>query len=64
MSKYLMLFSPSELGTHTYKIDADSDEEAAKKAVKRLESSPCSKMQFQLLKIEAVIDWKVWTREN
>jgi hypothetical protein len=63
MNSYLLLFSPSELGTHIYHIDASSDEEAKAKAIKRLESSPMVGMQYSLIKAETVVDWTRWNRK-
>jgi hypothetical protein len=63
--KYLMQFSPSELGTHIYHIEAASDDEAREKAVRRLEASPCSSLQYELIKVErTVVDWTRWTRKS
>lgn len=60
--EYLLLFSPSEFGTHIYHIQASSDEEAKEKAIKRLVASPMSGMEYSLIKAETIVDWNRWKR--
>lgn len=64
MKEYLMVFSHSTRGAHQFFFQAENDDDAKKRAIARLESSPMIRMTYELFEVRNVTDYDMWVRES